>query len=333
MKQIAVLVVTAMLYIVAATATAASEPLLQGDGSASLRDQVSLDRPFVTLGDIFVGLSAAEAEQRIARAPEPGASVTLDADWAERVARSFGIDWRPRFGTESIRVTRASAMIPVPAQEAALRAAIEAAWPQAAAPRTRLEVLTDTPLSPVHTPSKTAIDVQVDALSIDSRSQRFSAMLVVPGLDPAMPARLPVAGRLQTFVEVPVPSRRMRNGEVIAPTDLVWIEIEQDRGMRTMAATEDDLVGQTPRRSLSAMEPVQMTEVIAPEVLERGTIVSATLRAGPLVITTSARSLEGGAMGDIVRVVNVDSNRTIQAVVTGPDTVEVPLGSRHASLN
>ena len=44
------------------------------------------------------------------------------------------------------------------------------------------------------------------------------------------------------------------------------------------------------------------------------------------------RAMEGGARGDTVRVMNVDSRKVVHAVVVGPSEVEV-LGSEPVALN
>lgn len=57
---------------------------------------------------------------------------------------------------------------------------------------------------------------------------------------------------------------------------------------------------------------------IADAAVRRGETVTLTYAAPGLSLTMRARALEDGAVGDNVRFLNTASNRTIDAVVTGP---------------
>ncbi len=52
--------------------------------------------------------------------------------------------------------------------------------------------------------------------------------------------------------------------------------------------------------------------------VRRGETVTLTFRAPGVMLATRARALEDGAVGQSVRLVNTTSNRTIDAIVTGP---------------
>ena len=52
--------------------------------------------------------------------------------------------------------------------------------------------------------------------------------------------------------------------------------------------------------------------------VRRGESVTLVFRAPGVMLTTRARALEDGAIGQNVRLMNTSSNRTIDAVVTGP---------------
>ncbi|MBY0563437.1 MAG: flagella basal body P-ring formation protein FlgA [Hyphomonadaceae bacterium] len=57
---------------------------------------------------------------------------------------------------------------------------------------------------------------------------------------------------------------------------------------------------------------------IADAAIRRGELVSLSYEAPGMMLTMRARALEDGAVGQTVRLVNTASNRTIDAVVTGP---------------
>jgi flagella basal body P-ring formation protein FlgA len=60
-----------------------------------------------------------------------------------------------------------------------------------------------------------------------------------------------------------------------------------------------------------------------PPLVKRGDIVKIVANAGPMTITATGKVKQKGARGDMVHVINTDSNRVIAARVIGPGTVEV----------
>jgi flagella basal body P-ring formation protein FlgA len=56
------------------------------------------------------------------------------------------------------------------------------------------------------------------------------------------------------------------------------------------------------------------------------------LQTGNLSLSVQGRAIEEGARGDTIRVFNSASNRQIEGVVVGPDTVAVQMAPRIAAL-
>lgn len=67
--------------------------------------------------------------------------------------------------------------------------------------------------------------------------------------------------------------------------------------------------------------PAATTQIsaAAEAAVRRGETVSLVYLAPGLSLTTRARALEDGAMGQSVRLLNTVSNRTVDAIVTGPN--------------
>ncbi len=124
-------------------------------------------------------------------------------------------------------------------------------------------------------------------------------------------------------IEVAVPVRRLRAGEVIGSADIAWVSLPLARVGDGVAIDAEELIGMSPRRTLTADQPVRRSDLRLPIVVHRGDGIAMVLEAPGLQVTARGRALEDGAMGETIRVVNVDSNRTIDALVTGPNTVSV----------
>ena len=83
------------------------------------------------------------------------------------------------------------------------------------------------------------------------------------------------------------------------------------------------MIGMTPRRFILAGRPLRSGDMVAPKIVSRGDLVTVLLNQGPLSLTAKGKALENGAKGDVIRVVNVSSNVTIEALVTGVNEVRV----------
>jgi flagella basal body P-ring formation protein FlgA len=79
----------------------------------------------------------------------------------------------------------------------------------------------------------------------------------------------------------------------------------------------------TPRRFLQADELIEISALTKPTVIDRGDLVTMQLQNGPIMVTALAKAMESGKKGDIIRLMNVDSKRTLEAEVTGLRTARV----------
>jgi flagella basal body P-ring formation protein FlgA len=65
----------------------------------------------------------------------------------------------------------------------------------------------------------------------------------------------------------------------------------------------------------------------------RNANVTLVLKSGGMTLSALGRAVDEGARGETVRVINVQTKRTVEAQVVGPDTVLVLAGARPALLN
>lgn len=316
MKQIFAMVFAALVFIAAVAAEA-----------ATLRPEAVIHGEQVTLGDLFDGLPPDRAGTPIARAPALGRQVTLDARWLGRLARAHGIHWDAASPLSRIVVSRPSHRLD--------RAFITATVREALAGRMlgdRFDLQFDNRTLEAHLPVTMQPTAAIDELSFDPASGRFAATLIAPADGPAI-VRMPVAGRAMRIVSVPVLLQRLRSNEVIARSDVGHIDMTSDRVGPDVALHADELIGMSPRRAIAANAPVRLNDLKPPTVVRRGETVTMLLRSGALAISARGRALEDGPRGALIRVVNIDSNRTIEAEIVGPGTVTVRGPAALASLN
>ena len=148
---------------------------------------------------------------------------------------------------------------------------------------------------------------------------RFAAELVVPGTT----ARMPVSGRAYGTVDVPVLTHRVSPGDTISANDVDWVELRADHAGTDVAASEAQLIGMTPKRGIPVNQPVRVRDLQSPRMVDKGTLVTITLVSANLSLSAQGKALQEGGKGDVIRVVNTQSNRIVEAVISGPGQVSV----------
>ena len=299
----------------------ASEIEAPGPAAAPLlRPLIELDDPAIRLGDIFDN-AGRYADRAVASAPEPGETVVLEAAWLWRIANAYGLDWRPASKFDTARVHRLSTRIPASTQaDLLLRAAIDAAM----ADPDLTELSFDAPLQDINLPTGMAATLRLDRWSYDPISRRFTATLAAPA-EGAARRMVTVAGSVDAMALVPVPMRRIAQGDVVGPSDLDWQRVRADRVPRGAGREEEAVLGMAARRVLMPGTLIREQDVAPPVLVERRANVIVVLETGDMTLTMQGRALDAGALGDQVRVENLQSKRIVEGVVDGPGKVRVAL--------
>jgi flagella basal body P-ring formation protein FlgA len=295
-----------------------------------LKTEVVLEDNVLRLGDLFEGLPA-EADRPVARAPQPGRWVQLDARWLAALAEGHGLDWQPASALDRVTVSRASQTLGPEAIEAALRDSFaRKGFPGGL--EGELEVLLDDPAASLQLPTRAEPSLAVAGLSLDPASGRFSAQIVAPA-GPTPQVRMTVTGRALVLAEVPVLSRRVAPGEVIGPGDLEWRSVPAERLAKNAVLDPANLLGKAPRRAIRPGEPVRATDLREPVLVPKNSLVTLRLETDRMVLTVQGRALEDGAAGQVVRVMNTKSNTVVNGVVVKAATVRVVQAALHELAN
>lgn len=286
----------------------------------TLRQSVTVSGGMVRLGDLFVP-AGDKAEAAVAYAPAPGKRAIFDARWLYRVARAYGLNWRPLGIHEKAVVVRESIVIGRREIADHILAALVDKGVDA-----DMQVELSNRMLRIHIPSDSTTTVAVEDVAYDPRTRRFIAIVAAPADDPAA-RRIRVTGRVHRVIDVPVLTRRVLAGEVIRERDVKWIAMRGDRLQRDTIQDPGALIGKSPRRGLRAGVPVRVSDVRLPVLVPRRSLVTITYRVRSMTLTARGRALEDGGAGDTVRVANIQSNTVVQAVVTGVNRVSVqPVG-------
>lgn len=132
-----------------------------------------------------------------------------------------------------------------------------------------------------------------------------------------------VTAEVRRTVPVVTASRRLRRGHVIRSGD---VEIRQMDAARSPARTVElptDVIGMQVRSPLGKGRPVAATSVIAPNLVERGALVTLVAGGGALRVTAPGRVEQSGPRNSVVRVTNLASNKVLHGRVVGRSHVLV----------
>ena len=289
-----------------------------------LKTRAVVDGEMVRLGDLFEGTGNLESTT-VARAPEPGHRVEVDARWLSAVAQAYGLGWQPKSRYDTVTVERASTVIEVAQIEAAT---IDALAERGA--RGRISVAFDSPAMRLHLPVEAQPSLAIAGLSYDPSSGRFSGQVVAPA-NGAPLVRTAISGRAVEMTEVPALVRRIEPGEIIGQRDVHWVSVRADRLTGNTIARQERLCGKSPRRPLRADEPLLASDLRDPILVEKNSIVTIRLVTPRMVLTAEGRALDQGAAGDAVRVMNTHSKKIINATVEQSGDVRVYVAGLAAS--
>ncbi len=171
-------------------------------------------------------------------------------------------------------------------------------------------------------PAEAEVHAVATQLDYDSGSGRFTAILTLTSavMDPI---NLRVAGRADDTMELPVASARLPAGAVLRQADVHMARIRVALLRGEVAHAPSEAVGMQLRHATRPGQPLMLSDLERPALVERGSRVEMRLDAGGLAVVAQGSALESGATGERIRVMNPASRAVIEAVVTGPGQVRV----------
>lgn len=272
----------------------------------------------IKLSDIFLGLPERSEDRVLGPAPRPGQEMVLNARTLLRIATAMDLSWRPQHSGEYVVLSRSASIVDYDAIEDVLKSEIE----QQAGMNGEYQIAFSGSLSEIILPPEQPASVDVQSISLRDGNTHFDAVLVAPSKEVPLQT-MRVSGALHRMVEVPVLRETMRTGTVIGKRDIDYVSMREHELQHNMVINASELIGMTPRRMIVQGKPMKLNDLEAPQIVERGDHVVITFNHAGMSLTAQGKALESGAKGDPVRVANVASSRTVEAVVTAEREVTV----------
>jgi flagella basal body P-ring formation protein FlgA len=270
----------------------------------------------VRLGDLFEG-PIPNPGKALFRAPSPGETVQLDVGYLSRLAQAEGINWQPLSQSDSATVSRASNRI---GSEELLAPLITALSPMGLQPTADIEF--SPPPPPLAVAAGTVPEISVSNPRYDRASGRFAATVTIDAVgSPSI--ELPLSGVAYETIDIPVTATTTNRNQVIEPKDVVWQRV-RSRSLAPGVATEyDQVIGYETRRVLRPGEPFRLHDLHKPLLVKKGSLITMILSTPLMQLTAQGKALEDGALGDVIKVENPRSGKTILGTVVENRTVTV----------
>ena len=303
MLRTALSALAGLLLVTAASAA----PLLKPD--------IVVNAPVVTVGDMFedAGLMA---EQPLFRAPLPGTTGHVSLAEIDAALNRAGIALFDANGLESVRVSRAAAIV----DEAMLTRLIAADLAERGIITGEMSV--DTMFAKAVDPIK-AEAVAEPASVVNLRylpgSGAFTARFAIAGQ--AQP--LDVSGSIELMIAVPHLAASLPSGTVLTPDNIQMRPVALKYVENSGVARLEDLVGKALVRQSREGVMLRPADVTVPQLVAKNDLVTIYFRKGPMTLTVKGQAITGAAEGGRVQVLNLMSRRVINASVLSAGAVEV----------
>ena len=121
--------------------------------------------------------------------------------------------------------------------------------------------------------------------------------------------------------EVVTLSHAIERGAPIRASDITVERRPRAEIGRDTIADRDAVIGMAARNQLRAGQPLRTTDLMKPELVARGAIVTLHYQIPGISLTVRGKAMEAGAEGDTISVLNETSKRTLQGVVVGQNRV------------
>ena len=122
-------------------------------------------------------------------------------------------------------------------------------------------------------------------------------------------------------VEADVLAHAIARGEILQASDFERRDIPLSQQRFVLRA--EQAIGKEARRVLSAGTALRASDVMEARLIHRGDAVTLRLQSGRLSITAPGKALADAGAGEAVRVVNLATNKTLDARAKATGEVEI----------
>jgi flagella basal body P-ring formation protein FlgA len=162
-------------------------------------------------------------------------------------------------------------------------------------------------------------ELRIARMAFDPRGGRFDVLFERPGNRNLMRF---TGTYVETF-EAAALTRPIAANEILRASDVTIVRRPKAEFQANIITVVDRAVGLAARRAMRPGDVLRQTDLGKAELVARNDNVTITFQVPGITLTMRGKALEGGAQGDTINVLNVQSKRSIQATVAGAGHVVV----------
>ena len=168
-------------------------------------------------------------------------------------------------------------------------------------------------------------------MSYEKSGGRFDVTFELPG----QRAQWRYTGTAIETVEAAIVTRPLARGDLIKQSDIAIERRPKSEFSSEPPASAADIVGRAARSNVRAGQGLRASDLMKPELVKKNEMVLLHYEVPGIVLTMRGQALESGTEGDLVNVLNIQSKRTIQGVITGAGriTIRGPATARLATAS
>jgi flagella basal body P-ring formation protein FlgA len=284
-----------------------------------LKELVTVTSEVVRIGDLVEDAGDA-ADTPVFRAPDLGQTGSVQVARIAEAMRPHGLERLDTGGLSEVVVTRLSRAIT--GDEIKERIARAVAGQFGFGEADKLAVILDRQLRALHVEANVTADLAIARMNVEPRTGRFDVGFDLPGSMAARRFSLRFTGTVTELAPAVALTRSLRAGEVIKTSDLVTerrpkLEVGPD------AVGSEQAVGLAAKAALRSGQVLRQGDLVRAQVVQRNEAVTIVYEVPGVTLTVRGKAVEAGAVGDVVSVLNVQTNRTIQGTVIGPGRIAI----------
>jgi flagellar basal body P-ring formation protein FlgA len=314
------LLATALLAATSVTALAQASDAIPVQ---VLRASVTVTSDVVRIGDVIDNAGSA-AQIAIYRAPDLGTTGSLPTAQVLSALQAhmvIGVDTKD---IKAVTVTRLSRTLE--GKEIELQVAHALEHRGGLGDAANLSLTFDQGVQDLQLEVTATGSLQPTSVKYDPRSGRFDASFDIGDEAGIAPKKLRFTGTVIETVEAAVVTRDVERNEVLKSSDIA-VERRPKAAVGNDPTTRDHAVGMQMRKQVRAGQPLRVADLGKPDLVQRDQSVTLIFESAGLYLTIRGKALEGGAEGDVVNVLNLQSQRTVSGVVIGRGQVAVAVAA------
>ncbi len=269
-----------------------------------------------------------DKDQVIAKAPDPGKSSKISAQWLQELSKRVGVNWQPINPNDSIEIKRLGYEL----DPDRIRKIIEDFIIHQG--KIQLSDHATIELNPngktIILPTNVPLDGEVINWRIDPKSYRFEAQLAIPNRASAVQQIL-VSGKIENKIRVPVAIRKLQRGEILGMDNLAYALLPDSSLGNYVILDAKSLLGMEVLTPLSEGRPILQNSVAPQRLVKNGDNVIMSFQSEAMQLTVAGKALEDGILGQTIKVRNDKSKIQLEGVVEGQGRIRV-LSSRPTNL-